>query len=153
REGGVEGVLVGSPANGEDHRTSLGRHGERAVAFTTNRRRDVVREDGERIVTYAGPSKGRMGGHLAAPAPATLLHALLVQERRPFQIDADEDAARRRPGERHLPRVERVAGEEPRVLPTERARGPRDRRGARDGRAPRPLVQRVVGLHRAGEGD
>ena len=92
-----------------------------------------------------------MRERLAAPATASLLHAVLAEQRRPFQVDAHEDAARRRPGERHLARVERVPGEELRVLPLKPAPARAIDVAPATADAPRAPVERVVRVDGAGE--
>ena len=78
-----------------------------------------------------------MGLDVAAPPPLALVDAARVDQRRPLDVDADEHAAGRRPRERDLPRVDRVAGEEAGVLLAEAHRRARDRRRARRPRRPR----------------
>ena len=112
---------------------------------------DVGGKRDQGVGARARASERAVGDRRPAPTPTTLLHAVLVEESGALEIDAHEHATRRRPRERNLSRVERVAGEEPRVLLGERARRPRDRGGARHRRTPGRTVERVVGLHGAGE--
>ena len=63
----------------------------------------------------------------------------------------DEDAAGGGPRERDLPGIERIAGEELRVLLAEAGARASDRRRAGNGRAPRAPVERIVGAARASE--
>ena len=94
-----------------------------------------------------------MRGRRASPPTPSLLHAVLVDERRPLELDADEHPARRCPREGHLLGVEGVAGEELRVLLAERGGGSGDRGRPRHGISPRAAIEGVVELGRAGERD
>src|SRR5581483_56841 len=70
------------------------------------------------------PDRDRRG----RPAAPALDHPEVVHQGDPLDLDLHEHASGRRPGERHALGVDRVPGEEPRVLPREPNAG-RDERG------------------------
>ena len=149
----VERMLIGQPSHRHDDRPPGTRDRERRLARGPERGPDLVGEPGQRVGALRRATERRVRPGLAAPAATSLLHTLVVEERGALEVDADEHTSRRRPRERHLPRVERVPGEEPGVLLREAAHRARDRRRAGHGRAPGAAVERVVGLHGARERD